>query len=504
MIGGKNSAFGTLRPLASYPWKASLTAIAMVLVGRSAPINASPADTELFQVLQAGREVFPPSRYCTADTIRRVLAAGANPNAHQAGVPALIFASVWCTSDAVETLLAGGASPRGASATGRTALMAAASVGRSDIVPILLRAGASHRANDRDGQNALHSAAGFGGSSNAKTVRLLLSAGVPIQADRSGRTPLSIAARLGHELVATLLLRAGAQVDARDNEGRTPLIVAVGSPLGQTRLAALLLRHGAAVDAGTPDGTTPLMLAAAACDLDRMRLLIAARASVKSRNRDGVTPLLLSARFHDHSVYRRVAAESRSRGASAEAAQWDKVLRDAYRCRDTAVRLLTEAGADVRDPRLLAQAARDGFPASVIDMLVGRGAVLKPVGNVPVIVAAAGSGSVDTVKALLRAGANPNDTGPDGWSALMAASESGSADIVDALLRSGASVNYRRVGPGDTALMLTAQAGHQSTVRALLQAGAKIEIRDKEGKTAGELARAAGHQQIAELLRVRR
>lgn len=45
--------------------------------------------------------------------------------------------------------------------------------------------------------------------------------------DFQGQTPLHVAARRGHAAVVSLLLRSGAAVNARDQEGLSPLLLAV-------------------------------------------------------------------------------------------------------------------------------------------------------------------------------------------------------------------------------------------------------------------------------------
>jgi ankyrin repeat protein len=55
-------------------------------------------------------------------------------------------------------------------------------------------------------------------------VKLLLEKGAEVDStDAGGRTPLSWAARNGHEGVVKLLLEKGAEVDSKENGGRTPL-----------------------------------------------------------------------------------------------------------------------------------------------------------------------------------------------------------------------------------------------------------------------------------------
>ncbi|UCC99109.1 MAG: ankyrin repeat domain-containing protein, partial [Phycisphaerales bacterium] len=56
-------------------------------------------------------------------------------------------------------------------------------------------------------------------------------------------TPLHCAARYGHKEVAELLIAKGAGVNARNNEGQTPLDIAVEE--GRPEIVELLRKHGA-------------------------------------------------------------------------------------------------------------------------------------------------------------------------------------------------------------------------------------------------------------------
>jgi ankyrin repeat protein len=59
-------------------------------------------------------------------------------------------------------------------------------------------------------------------------------------------TPLHVASREGHAVVAQLLLENGADVTAKTEHGRTPLHLA--SMNGRVEVARVLLKHGAEVD----------------------------------------------------------------------------------------------------------------------------------------------------------------------------------------------------------------------------------------------------------------
>ena len=65
----------------------------------------------------------------------------------------------------------------------------------------------------------------------------------------------------------------------------------------------------------------------------------------------------------------------------------------------------------------------------------------------------------------------------------------------------GAGVDVNQTYQHDlTALMWAAGYGKIDTVRLLLTRGAEVSFKDDRGKTAGEIAAAAGHKETAALL----
>ncbi|KAI0300740.1 ankyrin repeat-containing domain protein [Russula brevipes] len=85
-------------------------------------------------------------------------------------------------------------------------------------------------------------------------VQLLLSHGADINAvDRQGRSPLHKALRSRNIDVVKLLLTSGADVNARDRPDLTPLFTVLES--GDFDMAQLLLSHGADINALMIRGT---------------------------------------------------------------------------------------------------------------------------------------------------------------------------------------------------------------------------------------------------------
>ena len=129
-------------------------------------------------------------------------------------------------------------------------------------------------------------------------VRTLLARGAdPNARDEDGRTPLFSAVLGGSVALLGLLLESRADVNARDGRGATALHVAAEEVLFEA--ATLLVGRGADVNAQDDEGNTPLGRAvfSARGRYDVVRLLTKSGARDDIPNRAGETPRQLAERL---------------------------------------------------------------------------------------------------------------------------------------------------------------------------------------------------------------
>lgn len=162
--------------------------------------------------------------------------------------------------------------------TYRKALIA----GDSASVVVMLRTDAGRAPVGPREQSLLHMASSSPiGDDRAKMTAALLAAGANIEArDNGGATPLNWAAGSDCGECVKLLLKAGAQVTARNTKGSTALHVS------GPQIAALLIAAGADPEAADIDGNLPLH------KMHHDAFLVA---GVNVRNKYGFTPLHFAA-----------------------------------------------------------------------------------------------------------------------------------------------------------------------------------------------------------------
>lgn len=341
--------------------------------------------------------------------------------------------------DVVVYSLNKGVDPDASGRNGFTALIVAASRGHTSIIDLLLARGANLNKPNDVGWTALMEAA-F--RDEDRTVMHLLKAGAKTERfeTKNGLTALMIAAKGDRPDAVSAMLDAGADVKITDKKrGLTALNYALASPKhSSTEIAAELLVSGTDPEHKAKDGYTPLMSAVDSGKLAKTSLVLSEKVSVDEQTEDG--------------------------------------------------------------RRAITIAAGNGHE-KIVEQLLKAGA--KPdsnSGEITALTQAIRADSDQAVKFLLDAGADPNRAAADERKPLMLAARGGLGESVRYLLDKGALINGRNKKDGTTALMWAANTGRKSIVEYLIDQGADPSLTAKDGWTAGEAARMAGHEEMANKL----
>jgi ankyrin repeat protein len=262
-------------------------------------------------------------------------------------------------------------------------------------------------------------------------------------------TPLHYAAIYGSLEALQLLLDKGADPNAKNQAGATPLILAAWN----FERARILIERGAAVNAATSRGITPLLVAAAAPgNVSTVRYLLDKGADLRARDADGEDALTRASFTGDVDTLKLLL----DRGADPKHADTFgyTALMNATTFRDSQrIRLLLAAGSDPNAFNISGGVVKNG-PLALRHM-----------------------------------------------SALMLAAPFSDQETITALLKAGARVNEKDIR-GMTPLMLSIATDHAqpATVRQLLAAGADVQAKDNNGDSALDWARKIGNPEIVSML----
>ncbi|MHC4592600.1 MAG: ankyrin repeat domain-containing protein, partial [Planctomycetota bacterium] len=307
-LGAEVNPPGALGPLYAAARKGHVE-IVRLLLANGALVNPKQRQTPppLYGAARAGH----------TQVVRVLLEAGADLKPKKTGGWSPLYpAARRGNRELIELLLDRGADIDDRDVGELTAVHGAAKGGHADLVEALLTRGAEPDLPDDEGRTPLRIAAAAG---HETVARLLIDAGADVNAeDDKGRTPLHRSAARGDASLVQALIAAGAKVNVPDAEGRTPLQEAIarasaaglGPKASALREAAParavpsrpatrayqtvvtdLLAAGADVNAADETGTTPLHEAALIGSTDIVEVLLGRGARINARDREGRTPL---------------------------------------------------------------------------------------------------------------------------------------------------------------------------------------------------------------------
>jgi ankyrin repeat protein len=459
------------------------TVVAIVLALAATVVDAAgpavPRDTRLVDAVKAGNSTAATS----------LLAKKVDVNASEAdGTTALHWAVRNDDAKLVDQLIRAGANVKAENRFGVTPIALACENGSATVVERLLKAGVSANTTGPLGETALHLCARTG---RPEAVRVLLTNGARIDTIENwrGQTPLMWAAAEGNVDAMKMLIEAGADVNARSTiiawerqrteeprdkwlppGGLTPLLFAARE--GKVASARVLLDAGADINIVDPDRHTPLILALTNGQLDVAALLIERGADVNMEDKVGQTALYAAVDFHTVPASNRPAPR-----------ETDDIVSSL-----DVIKMLLAKGAKVDAPLRAALPYRTKLDRGG-DGVLGAG-------TTPLI-RAGKAADVAVIKLLLEKGANARAATRNGVTAVMMAANVATReedmtgrsktqkDIIEsikALMAAGADVKGSDT-QGRTALHGAAMWGLTDVVKFIKEQGGDINLKDKRGLT---------------------
>lgn len=230
-----------------------------------------------------------------------------------------------------------------------TALHHAAEEGHCEVVAWLLEQGAQAYSFDNQGRTPLILASfrGYLEVVRVFTQHMDMEPEGLDDGDNLGWTALHHAARQGHEDVVAWLVERGAQADSREEEGRTPLVLASRwGCMGVVRFLAEHLGPGG-LEEGDEIGWTPLHHAAVTGQEEVVAFLLSKGAQASTSDTGGETPFMSACRGGRIGVVRLLLQHIGTQALmERDDIRTTALHYAAYQGREEVVRFLLLAGAD--------------------------------------------------------------------------------------------------------------------------------------------------------------
>ena len=484
--------------------------------------------------LLAADDIFAAAEVSDVESIKKLLAGGADVNAkNKGGYTALHLAAKRGQAAAAKALLEAKADIAAASKSGKTALHYVAYYnGNLDLSKALLDAGAAVNAKDGKNKTPLDYAlskkrtelAELLRSKGGKTTKELAAAenifaaaevgdleaikkhlegGADVNAaNKQDYTALHMAVRRGQKDAAALLLEKGANVNA-ERKGKTPLDFA-----GKNEEIAALLREKGGKTGKEIKAAGSIFSAAQSGLVDAVKTHLAAGVDVNGKNKGGYTALHLAAKKGHVEVAAALLEAKADIGLVSKSGKTALHYVAYYNGNLDLGKLLLDAGAPVnvldkrrKTPLDYAVSRRND---ALVELLLAKGARTgKELRAETDIHYAAANGYADAVKRFIENGGDVNGGDKGGYTALQYAAYNGYIEVVRVLVESKADVNAAANKPKKSALHYAAQKGRKEIALLLLDKGADVNALDKAGRTALDIALRYRRTETGELLRQR-
>lgn len=269
-------------------------------------------------------------------------------------------------------------------------------------------------------------------SFRSSTALFIAFASAALSTSASAASELADLIQNGRRFEAIRLIEAGADVNAAQNEGTTPLHWAVYRK--DSSLVDRLLQAGAEADVQNSFGSSPLSEAVKLADIALVETLLDAGADPESANLDGQTALMLATRTGSLEVVERLVAH----GADVNTVE-------SWRGQTALMWAASSAFADLTE--FLVDAGADVTTRAVVNdwgsqITSEPRAQYRPTGGLTPLLYAARSGCLRCISAIVAAGESIDRPTPEGVTPLMLAIDNLNFDAADLLLDLGANPHY--------------------------------------------------------------